>query len=185
MAEGQEHPAPTAGTSKEQESRPYAVFHRMRTSTFLQCSILFGVLAFCAFGQEPTPSPPPLKPLSPTVEPPQPPTEPPQSSPHGPAKKLPFFLILGTVFNENALAFPGVEVRIRRRDEKKFRWDGVSNSRGEFAVRVPDGYDYSLLIRVRRYQEETREITTKAGEAQQRVTIRMQLATQEKAGTKK
>jgi hypothetical protein len=154
----------------------------MRTSTFLQCSILFGVLALRAFGQEPAPSPPPLKPLSPTVESPQPPTEPAQ---HVPAKKLPFFLILGTVFNENALAFPGVEVRIRRADEKKFRWDGVSNSRGEFAVRVPDGYDYSLLIRVRHYQEETREITTKAGEAQQRVTIRMQLATQEKAGTKK
>ena len=137
-------------------------------------------MALCAFGQEPTQSNPP--PLKPTIEPPQLPAEPAKSS--SAAAKLPFFLILGTVFNENALAFPGVEVRIRRNDEKKFRWEGVSNSRGEFAVRVPDGYDYSLVIRVKHYQDETRAITTKAGDAQQRVTIRMQLAP-EKAGAKK
>lgn len=89
------------------------------------------------------------------------------------------------MFNENALAFPGVEVRIRRADEKKFRWDGITNSRGEFAVRVPDGYDYSVLIRMKHYQDETREFTTKAGEAQQQVTIRMQLSKQEKVGSKK
>jgi hypothetical protein len=153
----------------------------MRTSTFFQCSILFTMMVLCAFGQEPTQSNP--SPLKPTLEPPQPPSEPAKSSPSV-AAKLPFFLILGTVFNENALAFPGVEVRIRRSDEKKFRWGGVSNSRGEFAVRVPDGYDYSLVIRVKHYQDEVREITTKAGDAQQRVTIRMQLAP-EKAGAKK
>jgi hypothetical protein len=157
--------------------------HRMRTSTFFLSAALFGTMSICAFSQEPPqPNPPPLKP---TIEPPQPPTASTQSSPNAAPKKLPFFLIMGTVFNENALAFPGVEVRIRRTDEKKFRWEGLSNSRGEFAVRVPDGYDYSLLIRVKHYQDETREITTKAGDAQQRVTIRMQLVAQEKAGAKK
>jgi hypothetical protein len=157
--------------------------HRMRTSTFFLSAALLGMMSMYAFGQEPAqPNPPPLKPI---IEPPQPPTEPIQSSPNVPPKKLPFFLIMGTVFNENALAFPGVEVRIRRTDEKKFRWEGLSNSRGEFAVRVPDGYDYSLLIRVKHYQDETREITTKAGDAQQRVTIRMQLVAQEKAGANK
>jgi hypothetical protein len=157
--------------------------HRMRTTNIFQWLILFAVLTLSAFGQEPAqPNPPPLKP---TIEPPQPPTTPAQSSPNAAPKKLPFFLIMGTVFNENALAFPGVEVRIRRTDEKKFRWEGLSNSRGEFAVRVPDGYDYSLLIRAKHYQDETREITTKAGDAQQRVTVRMQLVAQEKTGANK
>ena len=55
------------------------------------------------------------------------------------SKAIPSFLILGTVFNENAISFPDVQVRIRRTGEKKFRWDAYTNSRGEFAVRVPPG----------------------------------------------
>lgn len=83
------------------------------------------------------------------------------------------------------MAFPGVVVRIRRKDEKKFRWEAATNSRGEFAVRVPDGYDYSIVLRSKHYQDEMREITTKAGDAQQQITVRMQLIPQDKAGAKK
>ena len=32
------------------------------------------------------------------------------------------FLIRGTVFTDKALSFPGVQLRIRRAGEKKFRW---------------------------------------------------------------
>src|SRR5437868_8983660 len=40
------------------------------------------------------------------------------------------FLIRGTVFQPNSLAFPGVRLRIRRAKEKKFRWETFTNSRG-------------------------------------------------------
>ena len=153
----------------------------MRTSTLLQWALLSGLATSTTFGQEPAQ---PAQP-APIVVPPQVPAPPSPAVPSAVPKRLPFFLILGTVFNENALAFPGAEVRIRRMDEKKFRWESATNSRGEFAVRVPDGYDYSVLIRVKHYQDETRAITTKAGEAQQQVTIRMQPIKQEKAGSKK
>ncbi len=153
----------------------------MRISTLLQWALLSGLATSTAFGQEPAQ---PAQP-SPIVIAPQVPAPPPAAVPGSAPKRLPFFLILGTVFHENALAFPGVEVRIRRMDEKKFRWESTTNSRGEFAVRVPDGYDYSVLIRAKHYQDETRAITTKAGEAQQQVTIRMQPITQEKAGSNK
>src|SRR5277367_1446114 len=56
------------------------------------------------------------------------------------------FLIIGTVFDPKGYAFPGVELRIRRSNGKKYRWDSYTNSRGEFAVRVPQGSDYEMVI---------------------------------------
>src|ERR1700756_1724058 len=56
------------------------------------------------------------------------------------------FLIRGTVFAEKALAFPDVQLRIRRSGEKKFRWEGRTNSRGEFAIRVPQGIQYDMVV---------------------------------------
>src|SRR4030088_2207501 len=47
------------------------------------------------------------------------------------------FLIRGTVFTDKSLSFPAVQLRIRRAGEKKFRWEDQTNSRGEFAIRVP------------------------------------------------
>lgn len=157
----------------------------MRTSTFLQWAFLFVAATSPSIGQEPAqPIPAPSQP-APIVVPPQSPAPPAQTAPSVPPKKLPFFLILGTVFNEEGLAFPGVEVRVRRKEEKKFRWESATNSRGEFAVRIPDGYDYHVVLRAKRYQDEPREITTKIGEAQQQVTVRMQRIPHEKAGAKR
>src|SRR6202043_2194107 len=50
-------------------------------------------------------------------------------------------LIRGTVFDERGLVLQGVKLRIRRADQKKSRWETYTNSRGEFAVRVPKGPD--------------------------------------------
>jgi hypothetical protein len=51
----------------------------------------------------------------------------------------PYALIFGTVWTPNNREAPGVRVKIRRADEKKARWELVSNSQGEFAQRVPAG----------------------------------------------
>jgi hypothetical protein len=90
---------------------------------------------------------------------------------------LPTFLIIGTVFNEKALSFPGVEVRIRRSDEKKFRWRTETNSRGEFAVRVPPGYDYEVAVHMKNYKDQTKTVDSKA-DVQQRLSIEMEPVTQ-------
>ena len=93
-------------------------------------------------------------------------------------------MILGTVFNENALSFPGVEVRIRRADEKKYRWETYTNSRGEFAVRVPEGHEYEVLVHVKKYQDHTQTVTTANGDIQQRLSIRLQPVNSGKNGAK-
>jgi len=59
------------------------------------------------------------------------------------------FLIRGTVFTDKALSFPGVQLRIRRAGEKKFRWEDNTNSRGEFAIRVPQGTQYEMVVRAK------------------------------------
>jgi hypothetical protein len=50
-----------------------------------------------------------------------------------------YALIFGTVWNQNQQALAGVPIRVRPADEKKARWRLVSDSRGEFAQRVPPG----------------------------------------------
>lgn len=84
------------------------------------------------------------------------------------------FLIKGTVFTDKALAFPGVQLRIRRAGEKKFRWETYSNSRGEFAVRVPQGSDYELVVHTKGFADQTRTIDAKSGDYQDGIAFRMQ-----------
>jgi hypothetical protein len=62
-----------------------------------------------------------------------------------PAAK-PFAVIAGTVWTAEHRAAAGVRVRVRRADEKKFRGEGISDARGEFAFRVPaEAADYVVV----------------------------------------
>lgn len=83
------------------------------------------------------------------------------------------FLIRGTVFNEKALSFPGVELKIRVAGEKKYRWETYTNSRGEFAVRVAQGSDYEMLVHVKGFADQTRTVGAKNGD-EETVVFRMQ-----------
>ena len=84
------------------------------------------------------------------------------------------FLIRGTVFNEKALSFPDVEVRFRREGQKKYKWETYTNSRGEFAVRVPQGANYEILVHVKGFADQTRTIEAKGGGNEETVVFRMQ-----------
>jgi len=100
--------------------------------------------------------------------PPAPSTPPASAAPSTPVKKKKHshaddFLIRGTVFTPVGLSFPGAELRIRRASEKKFRWETQTNSRGEFAVRVPQGADYELVVRAKGFAEQTRALDAKSG----------------------
>ena len=94
-------------------------------------------------------------------------------------------MILGTVFDEKAMAYPGVPVRVRLKGEKKFKWDTYTNSRGEFAVRVPEGPDYEVFVHVKHFQDVSQFVSAKGGVIQQQLSIKMQPVSPVKAGEKK
>jgi hypothetical protein len=86
------------------------------------------------------------------------------------------FLIRGTVFTDKALSFPGVQIRIRRAGEKKFRWEDSSNSRGEFAIRVPQGTQYEMVVHAKGFADQAKTIDARSGSGENNVVFRMQLA---------
>jgi Carboxypeptidase regulatory-like domain len=90
------------------------------------------------------------------------------------------FLILGTVFDERGWSFPAVQLRIRRSNEKKFRWDTLTNSRGEFAIRVPKGSDYEMIVHAKGFADQTRPLNAKTGLSEARLVFRMEPVAGEK-----
>ena len=84
------------------------------------------------------------------------------------------FLIRGTVFTEAARAFPGVQLRIRRITENKFRWESSTNSRGEFAMRVPQGSEYEILAHAKGFGDQTRAVDAKNGLSEDNLVFRME-----------
>src|SRR5207302_11215271 len=86
------------------------------------------------------------------------------------------FLIRGTVFTEKALSFPGVQLRIRRSGEKKFRWEDRTNSRGEFAIRVPQGTQYEMVVHANGFGDQARTIDARTGSGENNVVFRMEPA---------
>jgi hypothetical protein len=84
------------------------------------------------------------------------------------------FLIIGTIFDPKGYAFPGVELKIRRSTEKKFRWNDYTNSRGEFAVRVPQGTVYEMVVHIKKFADQTREVNAKSGLGEARIVFQME-----------
>ena len=84
------------------------------------------------------------------------------------------FLISGTVFDPKGYAFPGVQLKIRRSTEKRFRWDDFTNSRGEFAVRVPKGSEYEMVVLAKGFADQTRDLDAKSGLSEARIVFRME-----------
>ncbi len=107
------------------------------------------------------------------------------SSSKGKKRPLPVYLVTGTVFDENALSFPDVRVRIRLTSEKKFRWETYTNSRGEFAVRVPEGNEYEVEVLAKKFKEQSQKVKADAGSIQQQLSFRLEKAVPGKAGDRK
>ena len=84
------------------------------------------------------------------------------------------FLVRGSVFTEKALSFPGVQVRIRRSGEKKFRWEDRTNSRGEFAMRVPQGTQYEMVVHAKGFADQARTIDARNSAGENNVVFRME-----------
>ncbi|HXM99127.1 MAG TPA: carboxypeptidase-like regulatory domain-containing protein [Candidatus Dormibacteraeota bacterium] len=87
------------------------------------------------------------------------------------------FLIVGTVFSPQALAYPGAHLQVRRMGESKFRWKTVTNSRGDFAVRVPQGAIYEVVVTGKGFAGQKLTVDAlHAADTQQRISIRMESA---------
>jgi hypothetical protein len=132
--------------------------------------------------QEPAPPaapPPPANQQTPPAENPSAPAS--SSSKHSRSSHANDFLIIGTVFTDKAYAFPGVHLRVRRSTEKKFRWETYTNSRGEFAIRVPQGAEYEIVVVTKGFTDQSKTISAKSGISEDSVVFEMQPA----AGGKK
>ena len=135
-------------------------------------ALLISLAAVSSRAQEPAPAPPPSADQTPPA--PQPSTSPPISSSkhsHGHASD---FLIIGSVFTDKAYALPGAHLRARRSTEKKFRWEAYTNSRGEFAIRVPQGSEYEMVIVAKGFADQNRAISAKSGISEDNVVFQMQ-----------
>lgn len=83
------------------------------------------------------------------------------------------FVIFASVFNEQGFALPGAKVRVRRTDEQKFRWEAMSDRRGELGVRVKQGAEYELTIEARGFVSQARKIDAREGN-QENLTFQME-----------
>jgi hypothetical protein len=74
----------------------------------------------------------------------------------------PYALLFGTVFGPDDRPAYGVKIVIRRSDQKKPKWELLSNHEGEFAQRVPAGKaDYIV----------TADIKTAKGQPKPELTV--------------
>jgi hypothetical protein len=74
----------------------------------------------------------------------------PQAAPAAKAPAKDYALIYGTVWAPNDTPAAGVPITIRRADDKKPKWELVSDRRGEFAQRVPPGKeDYIIQANIK------------------------------------
>src|SRR5260370_17396830 len=139
------------------------------TATFFLASL---VLPCLSAAQQPIPPAASTSPQVPAAAPPPAPTQE-SSSTSKHKSKIPPFLITGTVFNERPLAFPVVQASIRRTGEKKFHYDTYTNSRGEFAIRVPDGIEDEVVIHQKNYQDQSQVVAANSAEVQQRLPFKL------------
>jgi Carboxypeptidase regulatory-like domain len=160
----------------------------------LVCTGIFALLAGPAGAQQPAPAPPPSD--SQSTQPSQQPgssSSAPSSAPASSSsssssnassssssgkrsKHANDFLVIGTVFTDKAYALPGAHIRVRRSSEKKFRWETYTNSRGEFAFRVPQGDEYEIVIIAKGFADQNQMVSTKSGISEDTVVYRMQPA---------
>jgi hypothetical protein len=79
-----------------------------------------------------------------------------QSSSQEKSKEKPYALLFGTVWGPDKRPLYGVKVKIRRSDQKKPKWELISDHSGEFAQRLPAGTaDYFVQADVKSFKSLT------------------------------
>lgn len=89
----------------------------------------------------------------------------------------PYALLVGTVFDENGRLVRGGQVRVRQKAGKR-HWEAATDTRGEFAVRLPAGSAvYLVEATAPGFTRDTKEVSFVADERQD---IAMHIARQGK-----
>lgn len=87
-----------------------------------------------------------------------------------------YALIYGTVWDAQNRPAYGITVKIRRADEKKARWELMSDHAGEFAQRVPPGkQDYVIWAEVKKHKTKEKPQTVAHVENDERVDVSLHL----------
>jgi hypothetical protein len=78
-------------------------------------------------------------------------------------------VVAGTVFRESGFALAGAEVTIAEPGEtsaKKKKWFASTDSRGEFAVRVPAAPEggYNVSVKANGFESQTKSVKPQEGE---------------------
>lgn len=100
-------------------------------------------------------------------------------SPSGQRKSPAPFILFVTIFDERGFAFPGAKAQLRRAGENKDRAQAQSDSRGEFAMRVPPGQEYELIVSAKGYQPNTQKVDASQS-SRADLTLRLVPASKEK-----
>lgn len=91
----------------------------------------------------------------------------------------PYALIFGTIWDAGNRPIQGVRIKIRRSDQKKAKWELISDRRGEFAQRVPAGKaDYVIWadVKPKKGQKDFKPVETTAHiENDERIDIGLHL----------
>lgn len=64
-------------------------------------------------------------------------------------------LLAGTVFHSGGMSYPGVLVAVFAADAEKPEWKGLTDGRGEFAIRVPataEGIKYRVVVETKGFK---------------------------------
>jgi hypothetical protein len=90
--------------------------------------------------------------------------------------KYDYALIYGTVWDQNDQPVYGVPLKIRRADQKKAKWELVSDHQGEFAQRVPVGKaDYIVWADIKVPKGQQKPETKAHIEDNERIDISLHL----------
>lgn len=95
---------------------------------------------------------------------------------HKPDARKEYALIFGTVWTADHQPAYGISVKIRRAQDKKARWEVMSDHRGEFAQRVPPGaQDYVIWADVKTQKGKDKPETKVHVEKDERVDVSLHL----------
>lgn len=99
--------------------------------------------------------------------------------------KKPYALLFGTIWSADQRPISGVPIKIRRSDQKKAKWEVVSNSSGEFAQRVPAGTADYVVTAEMKHKKGSQAVETKVHvENDERVDFGLHLTEQDKVPEK-
>jgi hypothetical protein len=99
---------------------------------------------------------------------------------HQKAAAKDYALIIGTVWGPDDRPLAGIPIKIRRATDKKAKWELMSDSRGEFAQRVPVGtQDYVIQADIKAAKGQSKPEITVQIENNERKEVSLHLTQQD------